>query len=161
MYTSLTRYLGWPWEHSWALMSIDPFRRCVHSRNLGPTWKQLARMFNGVDEGQVLIAKVNCDTDSTVCVDNHISGYPRSVWWSCEGLYYAFCYIRVWSFRYSSDIRKISSHCVGNVPKRRLNLMIVPGYFTSETLMRTNIFSVWCSSKLEEARVPCIQDHSS
>lgn len=49
---------------------------CGHCQRLAPTWEQLAEMLNGIDEGQVKIAKVDCTTDSTVCTEHDITGYP-------------------------------------------------------------------------------------
>ncbi|XP_012263697.2 thioredoxin domain-containing protein 5 homolog [Athalia rosae] len=49
---------------------------CGHCQRLAPTWEQLAEILNGVEDGQVKIAKVDCTTDSTMCSENDITGYP-------------------------------------------------------------------------------------
>lgn len=42
---------------------------------MGPTWEQLAEMLNEEDSN-VKIAKVDCTTDSSVCSEQDITGYP-------------------------------------------------------------------------------------
>ncbi|KAF7992883.1 hypothetical protein HCN44_005227 [Aphidius gifuensis] len=50
---------------------------CGHCRRLEPTWKNLAEKFNeNNDNSQVTIGKVDCTTDSSVCSQNDVTGYP-------------------------------------------------------------------------------------
>lgn len=48
---------------------------CGHCQRLGPTWEQLAEMLNEEDS-DIKIAKVDCTTESKVCSDQDVTGYP-------------------------------------------------------------------------------------
>ncbi|XP_043489531.1 thioredoxin domain-containing protein 5 homolog [Polistes fuscatus] len=48
---------------------------CGHCQRLGPTWTQLAEMFNEEDRN-IKIAKVDCTIDSTLCSEHDVTGYP-------------------------------------------------------------------------------------
>ncbi|XP_018328109.1 thioredoxin domain-containing protein 5 homolog [Agrilus planipennis] len=48
---------------------------CGHCQRLGPTWEQLAEMLNE-DDSNIRIAKVDCTTDSKICSEQDITGYP-------------------------------------------------------------------------------------
>ncbi|XP_047349367.1 thioredoxin domain-containing protein 5 homolog [Vespa velutina] len=48
---------------------------CGHCQRLGPTWAQLAEMYNEGDSN-IKIAKVDCTIDSTLCSEHDVTGYP-------------------------------------------------------------------------------------
>lgn len=49
--------------------------RCGHCQRLAPTWEQLGEMLNE-DDGNIRIAKVDCTTDSSLCSEHDVTGYP-------------------------------------------------------------------------------------
>ncbi|XP_015113214.1 thioredoxin domain-containing protein 5 homolog [Diachasma alloeum] len=49
---------------------------CEHCRRLGPTWEMLAEMLNEEEDSRVRIAKVDCTTDSSICSEHDVTGYP-------------------------------------------------------------------------------------
>lgn len=51
------------------------YLRCGHCKRLAPTWEQLAEMLNE-DDSNIRIAKVDCTTDSDICKEQDITGYP-------------------------------------------------------------------------------------
>ena len=57
---------GNKWEHC----------RCGHCSRLAPAWEQLAEEFNKDESSQVKIAKVDCTTDTSLCSDHDVTGYP-------------------------------------------------------------------------------------
>ncbi|XP_043515589.1 thioredoxin domain-containing protein 5 homolog [Frieseomelitta varia] len=48
---------------------------CGHCQRLEPTWEQLAKMSN-VEDNNIKIAKVDCTTDSSLCTEHDVTGYP-------------------------------------------------------------------------------------
>ncbi|XP_034940753.1 thioredoxin domain-containing protein 5 homolog [Chelonus insularis] len=48
---------------------------CDHCQQLMPTWDILAETLNGKDD-RVYIAKVDCTTDSSICTEHDVTGYP-------------------------------------------------------------------------------------
>ncbi|KAK2578309.1 hypothetical protein KPH14_002584 [Odynerus spinipes] len=48
---------------------------CGHCQRLGPTWAQLAEMYNEGDSN-IKIAKVDCTVESTLCSEHDVTGYP-------------------------------------------------------------------------------------
>lgn len=48
---------------------------CGHCQRLEPTWEQLAEISNA-EESNIKIAKVDCTTDSAVCTEHEVTGYP-------------------------------------------------------------------------------------
>ncbi|KAJ8961632.1 hypothetical protein NQ314_005884 [Rhamnusium bicolor] len=48
---------------------------CGHCQRLAPTWEQLAEMLNE-DDSNIKIGKVDCTTDSKVCSEQDVTGYP-------------------------------------------------------------------------------------
>ncbi|XP_020280048.1 thioredoxin domain-containing protein 5 homolog [Pseudomyrmex gracilis] len=48
---------------------------CGHCERLAPTWEQLAEISNEEDSN-IRIAKVDCTTDSTLCYEQDVTGYP-------------------------------------------------------------------------------------
>ncbi|XP_011159540.1 thioredoxin domain-containing protein 5 homolog [Solenopsis invicta] len=48
---------------------------CGHCQRLGPTWEQLAEMSNEEDSN-IRIAKVDCTTESALCSEQDVTGYP-------------------------------------------------------------------------------------
>jgi len=48
---------------------------CGHCQRLAPTWEQLAEMLNEEDSN-IRIAKVDCTTDSKICSEEDVTGYP-------------------------------------------------------------------------------------
>ncbi|XP_046820146.1 thioredoxin domain-containing protein 5 homolog [Vespa crabro] len=48
---------------------------CGHCQRLGPTWAQLAKMYNEGDSN-IKIAKVDCTIDSNLCSEHDVTGYP-------------------------------------------------------------------------------------
>ncbi|KAL0113883.1 hypothetical protein PUN28_011311 [Cardiocondyla obscurior] len=48
---------------------------CGHCQRLGPTWEQLAEISNESDN-DIRIAKVDCTTESTLCSEQDVTGYP-------------------------------------------------------------------------------------
>ncbi|EZA46706.1 Thioredoxin domain-containing protein [Ooceraea biroi] len=50
---------------------------CGHCQRLKPTWEQLAEISNVLEEtGNIRIAKVDCTTESTLCSEQDVTGYP-------------------------------------------------------------------------------------
>lgn len=50
---------------------------CGHCKRLAPTWDELAEKHNEAkDKGRVIIAKVDCTVDTTLCADQGITSYP-------------------------------------------------------------------------------------
>lgn len=47
---------------------------CGHCQRLGPTWEQLAKHHE--EDSNVRIAKVDCTTESTLCSEQDVTGYP-------------------------------------------------------------------------------------
>lgn len=54
----------------------DKFDRCGHCQRLAPTWETLAEMLNEEEDSRVKIAKVDCTTDSSICSEHDVTGYP-------------------------------------------------------------------------------------
>jgi thioredoxin domain-containing protein 5 len=57
------------------LINIKIFLRCGHCQKLGPIWDQLAKISNE-EYNNIKIAKVDCTTESTLCSEQDITGYP-------------------------------------------------------------------------------------
>ncbi|XP_064489294.1 thioredoxin domain-containing protein 5 homolog [Ornithodoros turicata] len=50
---------------------------CGHCKRLAPTWDELAEKYNEIDDGtKVIISKVDCTTESQLCAEQDITGYP-------------------------------------------------------------------------------------
>lgn len=49
---------------------------CGHCQKFAPKWEQLAEMLNEDESNNIKIAKVDCTTDSDVCSEQDITGYP-------------------------------------------------------------------------------------
>ncbi|CAH1118772.1 unnamed protein product [Phaedon cochleariae] len=49
---------------------------CGHCQKFAPKWEQLAEMLNDDEGNNIKIAKVDCTTDSDVCSEQDITGYP-------------------------------------------------------------------------------------
>ncbi|KAG1677671.1 Thioredoxin domain-containing protein 5 [Nymphon striatum] len=51
---------------------------CGHCKRLAPTWEDLAAKFNveSEDENRVIIAKVDCTTEASICSSNGVNAYP-------------------------------------------------------------------------------------
>ncbi|KYN22709.1 Thioredoxin domain-containing protein 5 [Trachymyrmex cornetzi] len=49
--------------------------RCGHCQRLSPTWEQLAEISNEEDSN-IRIAKVDCTTESILCSEQDVTGYP-------------------------------------------------------------------------------------
>lgn len=50
---------------------------CGHCKRLAPTWDELAEEYNEAKDGnKVIIAKVDCTVDTSLCADQGITGYP-------------------------------------------------------------------------------------
>ncbi|XP_043667732.1 thioredoxin domain-containing protein 5 homolog [Vespula pensylvanica] len=48
---------------------------CGHCQRLGPTWTQLAEIYNEGDSN-IKIAKVDCTIDNVLCSEHDVTGYP-------------------------------------------------------------------------------------
>lgn len=48
---------------------------CGHCQRLGPTWEQLAEISNE-EYNNIRIAKVDCTTESSLCSEQDVTGYP-------------------------------------------------------------------------------------
>ncbi|XP_076686826.1 thioredoxin domain-containing protein pretaporter [Andrena cerasifolii] len=48
---------------------------CGHCQRLEPTWEQLAELSNEEDNN-IKVAKVDCTTDSSLCTEHDVTGYP-------------------------------------------------------------------------------------
>ncbi|KAK9505131.1 hypothetical protein O3M35_009257 [Rhynocoris fuscipes] len=56
---------------------------CTHCKRLYPTWEELAEMLN--DEGsRVTIAKVDCTSETSICDQQDITGYPTLKYFSTD-----------------------------------------------------------------------------
>ncbi|KAK3766440.1 hypothetical protein RRG08_056114 [Elysia crispata] len=49
---------------------------CGHCKNLAPTWNELAKIYNKVDDSPVTIAKVDCTEETSLCADHEVTGFP-------------------------------------------------------------------------------------
>lgn len=49
--------------------------RCGHCQRLGPTWEQLAEI-SKEEDSDIKIAKVDCTTESVLCSEQDVTGYP-------------------------------------------------------------------------------------
>ena len=53
--------------------------RCGHCNRLAPTWEKLAETHNKDEDSEVTIAKVDCTTDTPLCSEHDVTGYPTCV----------------------------------------------------------------------------------
>jgi len=58
---------------------------CGHCKRLHPTWDELAQKFNADDSSDVVIAKVDCTVETSVCSDNDVTGYPTLKFFKKDG----------------------------------------------------------------------------
>ncbi|MED6136926.1 hypothetical protein PIB30_060267 [Stylosanthes scabra] len=66
--------------------------RCGHYKKLAPEYEKLAATFKKTNS--VLIAKVDCDEEKTICSKYGVSGYPTIKWFpqgSLEPIFIATC----------------------------------------------------------------------
>ncbi|KAK6167382.1 hypothetical protein SNE40_021422 [Patella caerulea] len=49
---------------------------CGHCKRLGPTWNELAELYNDLQDSPVVIAKVDCTEETPLCAQQDITGYP-------------------------------------------------------------------------------------
>ncbi|CAH0392699.1 unnamed protein product [Bemisia tabaci] len=49
---------------------------CTYCQRLEPTWEELAEMLNEPVDSRVNIAKVDCTTDTSLCSEHDVTGYP-------------------------------------------------------------------------------------
>ena len=47
---------------------------CGHCKSMAPAWVDLAK--DQEDDESIMIAEVDCTTDSATCTDNGVKGYP-------------------------------------------------------------------------------------
>ncbi|XP_046734653.1 thioredoxin domain-containing protein 5 homolog [Diprion similis] len=95
---------------------------CGHCQRLAPTWEQLAEMLNGIDDGQVRIAKVDCTVDATICSDNDVTGYPTLKFFKAGGS-------KGIKFRGTRDLPTLTTFIneqIGSVPVEENNEPAVP-----------------------------------
>uniref|UniRef100_A0A0C9RNX6 Txndc5_0 protein n=1 Tax=Fopius arisanus TaxID=64838 RepID=A0A0C9RNX6_9HYME len=57
---------------------------CGHCQSLAPTWEMLAEMLNEDEDSRVRIAKVDCTTDSSICSEQDVTGYPTLKFFKTE-----------------------------------------------------------------------------
>jgi len=58
---------------------------CGHCKRLHPTWDELGKKFNTDDSSEVVIAKVDCTVETSVCSDNDVTGYPTIKFFKKDG----------------------------------------------------------------------------
>jgi len=58
---------------------------CGHCKRLHPTWDELGKKFNTDDSSEVVIAKVDCTVETSVCSDNDVTGYPTLKFFKKDG----------------------------------------------------------------------------
>ncbi|ESO94095.1 hypothetical protein LOTGIDRAFT_145171 [Lottia gigantea] len=49
---------------------------CGHCKRLGPTWNELATVYNKLENSPVTIAMVDCTDETPLCAEHEITGYP-------------------------------------------------------------------------------------
>lgn len=58
---------------------------CGHCKRLHPTWDELGKKYNTDDSSEVVIAKVDCTVETSVCSDNDVTGYPTLKFFKKDG----------------------------------------------------------------------------
>ncbi|RUS88906.1 hypothetical protein EGW08_003345 [Elysia chlorotica] len=49
---------------------------CGHCKSLAPTWNELGKIYNKLDDSPVTIAKVDCTEETALCADHEVTGFP-------------------------------------------------------------------------------------
>jgi len=94
---------------------------CGHCQRLAPTWDNLAEMLNEEeDDSRVKIAKVDCTTDSAICSEHDVTGYPTLKFFKVgenEGI----------KFRGTRDLPSLTAFIneqLGSIPSESENLAV-------------------------------------
>ncbi|BFZ21065.1 hypothetical protein BsWGS_24104 [Bradybaena similaris] len=58
---------------------------CGHCKNIGPTWEELGRIYNTMENSPVVISKVDCTVYRDLCAVHNIIGFPTLTLFSAGG----------------------------------------------------------------------------
>lgn len=58
------------------ITTIFDMFRCGHCSRLAPVWEELAQKYNSDLQKGVIISKVDCVKETSLCSDHDITGYP-------------------------------------------------------------------------------------
>lgn len=92
-------------EDLWFVNFYSP--QCSHCHHLAPTWRELARKFDGV----VRFAAVNCEEDLFICRQQNIYSYPSLILYPQREKYYG-----------SRDLKSMAEYILHQMPYNVIKL---------------------------------------